>query len=65
MTNEYHYKRSPIPPHLTPEEREEWEKQIKHQKQEIKRRKKEKLYPYSTESKLNFFVKIVRRFKNR
>tara|TARA_R100000808_G_scaffold24949_2_gene59778 strand:+ start:4197 stop:4394 length:198 start_codon:yes stop_codon:yes gene_type:complete len=65
MTNEHYYKRSPIPPHLSSKEREEWEKHVKHQKQEIKRRKKEKLYPYSTEPKPNFFVKIVRRFKDR
>jgi len=35
---------SPIPPHLTPEEREEWEKDLEWQKKEVERRKKDGLY---------------------
>ena len=35
---------SPIPPHLTPEEREEWEKDQAWQEQEVERRKKQGLY---------------------
>jgi len=37
---------SPIPPHLTPEERKEWEKELEWQKQEVERRKKEGFYLY-------------------
>lgn len=36
---------SPIPKHLTPEERELWEKEMRWQEEEIKRRKKEGFYP--------------------
>jgi hypothetical protein len=40
---------SPIPPHLSPEEREQWEKQLEWEKQELERRKREGFwtYPYS------------------
>tara|TARA_B100000959_G_C14977713_1_gene622221 strand:+ start:1034 stop:1231 length:198 start_codon:yes stop_codon:yes gene_type:complete len=34
---------SPIPPHLTPEEREEWEEEYEWELQERERRKKEGL----------------------
>jgi hypothetical protein len=37
--------KSPIPPHLTPEEREAWEKDFEWEKKERQRRKKEGLYP--------------------
>ena len=37
---------SPIPPHSTPEERQEWEKELEWEKQERERRKKEGLYRY-------------------
>lgn len=37
---------SPIPKHLTPEERERWEKELAWEREEIKRRKKEGYYPY-------------------
>tara|TARA_Y100000310_G_scaffold191166_1_gene191172 strand:- start:133 stop:309 length:177 start_codon:yes stop_codon:yes gene_type:complete len=37
---------SPIPPHLTPEEQAEWEKEIKWEKQEHERRKRQGYYPY-------------------
>ena len=37
---------SPIPPHLTPEEREEWKKELEWQRQEIARRKDEGFYKY-------------------
>jgi len=36
--------KTPIPPHLTPEEREEWEKEYEWEQQERKRREKEGLY---------------------
>ena len=35
---------SPIPPHLTPEEREKWEKDAEWERQEHQRRKKEGMY---------------------
>jgi hypothetical protein len=37
--------KSPIPPHLTPEEREVWEKDFEWEKEERQRRKREGLYP--------------------
>ena len=37
---------SPIPPHLTPEEREVWEKELQWERQEHERRKKQGFYPY-------------------
>ena len=37
---------SPIPPHLTPEEREMWEREMRWEQQEYERRKKEGFYPY-------------------
>jgi len=37
---------SPVPPHLTPEEREEWKKELEWQQQEIARRKEEGFYKY-------------------
>tara|TARA_B100001123_G_scaffold442513_1_gene586319 strand:+ start:803 stop:988 length:186 start_codon:yes stop_codon:yes gene_type:complete len=37
---------SPIPKHLTPEEREQWEKELEWERQEHERRKKEGYYPY-------------------
>jgi hypothetical protein len=39
---------SPIPPHLTPEEQAEWEKEIKWEKQEHERRKRQGYYPYES-----------------
>ena len=36
---------SPIPPHLTPEERAQWEKELQWERQEHERRKKEGYYP--------------------
>ena len=38
--------RSPMPPHLTPEEQAEWEKELQWERKEYQRRKKEGLYPY-------------------
>jgi hypothetical protein len=40
----YNTYRSPIPPHLTPEERTEWEEEIGWEQEERKRRKKEGWY---------------------
>ena len=37
---------SPIPKHLTPEEREKWEKELEWDRQEYERRKAEGMYPY-------------------
>ena len=40
-----HYTRmSPVPPHLTPEEREEWARQQEWDEQEVERRKKDGMY---------------------
>ena len=36
--------KSPIPPHLTPEERELWEEDLRWQEEEIKRRRKKGMY---------------------
>ena len=38
--------RSPIPPHLTPEETAQWEEEVKWDKKEIERRKREGFYLY-------------------
>ena len=35
---------SPIPPHLTPEEQAEWEKELQWERQELERRKAEGYY---------------------
>ena len=47
----YNHFTSPMPPHLTPEERAEWEKEMKWQEQEVERRKKEGMYPNDKKSK--------------
>jgi len=36
--------KSPIPPHLTPEEREIWEEELRWQEEEIGRRRKKGMY---------------------
>jgi hypothetical protein len=38
--------RSPIPPHLTEQERIEWEKEIEWERQQLERRKKEGFWKY-------------------
>jgi len=38
--------KSSIPPHLTPEERAEWEKELEWERQELARRKKEGFWKY-------------------
>ena len=43
--NPFNNFKSPMPPHLTPEERAVWDREMEWQEQEIKRRKKEGLYP--------------------
>jgi hypothetical protein len=44
--------RSPIPPHLSPEERETWEKEQKWEQQEHERRKKLGYYPHEKSDQL-------------
>ncbi len=39
---------SPIPKHLTPEERERWEKELEWERQEVERRKQEGFWKYGT-----------------
>ena len=39
---------SPIPKHLTPEEREKWEKELEWERQEYERRKADGYYPNQT-----------------
>ena len=56
-------RRSPIPKHLTPEERVEWEKEIEWEKKEHERRRKEGYYP--NESEGNLFSRIVKRMRGR
>ena len=43
--NPYKERYSPIPKHLSPEERERWEKDLEWEEQERKRREKEGMYP--------------------
>jgi len=40
----YNKLKSPIPPHLTPEEREEWEKELEWERKELERRRREGRY---------------------
>ena len=40
--------KSPIPPHLTPEEKAEWEQEFEWEKQELERRKREGFWKYPT-----------------
>jgi len=42
--------KSSIPPHLTPEEQAEWEKDLEWEKKELARRKKEGFWKYSKPS---------------
>ena len=42
--------RSPIPPHLTPNEQKLWEKELEWERKEKKRRKKEGFWKYPTEN---------------
>lgn len=42
---------SPIPRHLSPEERDKWEKDLEWEKKEHERRKREGFYPKSTDGK--------------
>ena len=41
--------RAPIPPHLPPDEQKIWEKELKWEQQELKRRKKEGFWKYPSE----------------
>ena len=50
--NFYNKFKSSMPPHLTPEEQEEWLEETTRQEREIDRRKKEGLYDNPSESKL-------------
>ena len=54
--------KSPIPPHLTPEERIEWEKELEWQKKEVERRKKEGMYP-KYKRKRSIFGSLFRKIK--
>ena len=55
--NFYKKFRSPIPPHLSPEEREEWEKEEKWQQEEHERLRREG--KYRNQSKGSLFKRIV------
>jgi len=44
--NPYNDFRSPIPRHLSPEERKKWEKDLEWEKKEYERRQKEGYYPH-------------------
>ena len=59
--NFYERFRSPMPKHLTPEEKKEWEESAEWEKKEYERRKKEGFY--DTGENENIVSKIVRRFK--
>jgi len=53
--------KSPMPKHLTPEERKEWEEEIEWERQEHQRRKKEGLYP---DEKSNGIVSKIKKKLN-
>jgi len=63
MSEKDYYKklRSPIPPHLTPEEKEKWTKEMEWEKQELERRRKEGRYGPQG----NFFQRVIRSIKGR
>jgi hypothetical protein len=50
-SDDSHERFSPIPKHLSPEERKKWEKDIKWEREEVERRKKEGLYPKNANGK--------------
>lgn len=49
---------SPIPPHLTPEEREIWEEELRWEEEEIERRRKEGRYDQQPRKKSTGWKKI-------
>ena len=55
--------RSPIPKHLTPEEREEWEKNYKWEQEELARRVKEGFYDEKPRKKKIGWKLIQKLFK--
>ena len=56
---------SPMPPHLTPEEIAEWEKEIEWEKQELKRRKREGFYQDEETEGIISKLRKKFRFKNK
>ena len=62
--NYYNKFKSPIPPHLSKEERAEWKESVKWERQERERRTKEGLYK-ETKPSGNIFGRVVRLFKNK
>ena len=55
--------KSPIPPHLTPEEREIWEKEYEWERQEHERRKKEGRYDNPPRKKTKGWKSIANLFR--
>ena len=56
---------SPIPKHLTPEEREEWEKELEWGRQERKRREKEGFYGEKPKKKVIGWKTIQNLFRRK
>ena len=54
---------SPIPPHLSDEELEEWIHDLEYEKKERKRRKEQGMYPYGSTRKSKTKLKKSRRKK--
>ncbi|MAH46088.1 hypothetical protein CMI37_09660 [Candidatus Pacearchaeota archaeon] len=61
----YNSCQSPIPPHLTPEEKEEWEKELEWQRQEMERRRKEGKYDQKPRKKSLGWKRIRNMFRRR
>jgi hypothetical protein len=55
--------KTPIPPHLTPEEREKWEEDYEWEQQERERRKKEGFYDEKPRKKSKGWKLIQKLFK--
>jgi hypothetical protein len=56
---------SPIPKHLTPEERKEWEENLEWERQELERRKKEGFYDEKPKKKVIGWKLIQKLFKGK
>lgn len=54
-----------MPPHLSPEEQEEWRKEEEWNKQEVERRRKEGLYPNEESEGIVSRIKRTLNFKQK
>jgi hypothetical protein len=55
--------KSPIPPHLTPEEREIWEEDLRWQEEEVERRREQGMYDQKPRKKTIGWKSIANLFR--